>query len=192
MELRDNKPAGGRRDVLSTTYTGREILSGRISGKRAEYSSDRTNAQAVAVDDEPGVEEESREERVTSLWGIQQGEAPKADAAQSELQYDRPGAHHPGVVGGDEEEGADRGLGRGYVVRRNYRTDLPAISKEMWGKCTFCGNVDPSGVLCMGTEWDIIEKTTRLLEAQKENPRFILNAGCALPQSPWKKICARL
>ena len=44
----------------------------------------------------------------------------------------------------------------------------------------------------MGTEWDIIEKTTRLLETQKENPRFILNAGCALPQSPWKKICARL
>ena len=78
------------------------------------------------------------------------------------------------------------------VFELDYRTDLPAISKEMWGKCTFCGNVDPSGVLCMGTEWDIIEKTTRLLEAQKENPRFILNAGCALPQSPWKKICARL
>ena len=52
-------------------------------GKRAEYSSDRTNAQAVAVNDQPGVEEESREERVSSLWGIQQGEAPKADAAQT-------------------------------------------------------------------------------------------------------------
>lgn len=82
MEMRDNKPTGGRSDVLSTSYTGREILSSRISGKRAEYSSDRTNAQTVAVNDQPGVEEKSREERVSSLWGIQQGEAPKADAAQ--------------------------------------------------------------------------------------------------------------
>lgn len=77
------------------------------------------------------------------------------------------------------------------VFELDYRTDLPAISKEMWGKCTFCGNVDPSGVLCMGTEWDIIEKTTRLLEAQKENPRFILNAGCALPAiTPEKNLRA--
>ena len=43
----------------------------------------------------------------------------------------------------------------------------------------------------MGTEWDIIEKTTRLLEAQKENPRFILNAGCALPAiTPEKNLRA--
>ena len=33
--------------------------------------------------DQPGVEKESREERLSSLWGIQQGEAPKADAAQT-------------------------------------------------------------------------------------------------------------
>ena len=83
MEMRDNKLTGGTSDVLSTSYTGREILSSRISGKRAEYSSDRTNAQTVAVNDQPGVEEKSREERVSSLWGIQQGEASKADAAQT-------------------------------------------------------------------------------------------------------------
>ena len=51
--------------------------------KGAEHSCDRTNAQAVAVNDQPGVEKESREERLSSLWGIQQGEAPKADAAQT-------------------------------------------------------------------------------------------------------------
>ena len=83
MEMRDNKPTGGRSDVLSTSYTGREILSSRISGKRAKYSSDRTNTQAVAVNDQPGVEEESRKKGLSSLWGIQQGETPKADAAQT-------------------------------------------------------------------------------------------------------------
>ena len=82
MEMGDNKPTGGRSDVLSTSHTGREILSSRISGKRAEHSCDHTNAQAVAVNDQPGVEKKSREERVSSLWGIQQGKAPKADAAQ--------------------------------------------------------------------------------------------------------------
>ena len=39
--------------------------------------------KAVAVNDQPGVEEESREKGVSSLWGVQQGEAPKADAAQT-------------------------------------------------------------------------------------------------------------
>ena len=46
--------------------------------------------------------------------------APPREAkgeAQSELQYDPPGAHYPGVAGGDTAEGADRGLGRGYAVR---------------------------------------------------------------------------
>ena len=37
--------------------------------------------------------------------------------AQSELQYDPPGTHHPGEARGDTKEGADRGLGRGYTVQ---------------------------------------------------------------------------
>ena len=32
---------------------------------------------------QPGVEKKSREEGLSSLWGVQQGEAPKADAAQT-------------------------------------------------------------------------------------------------------------
>lgn len=67
------------------------------------------------------------------------------------------------------------------VLELDSRTDLSAICEATFGKCGFCGDVDPSGVLCMGTERDVVEKTTQLMRAQKDNPRFILNAGCALP-----------
>lgn len=67
------------------------------------------------------------------------------------------------------------------AVELDYRTDINAIREATFGKCGFCGDIDPSGVLCRGTEKDVAEATMRLLIAQKDNPRFILNAGCALP-----------
>lgn len=67
------------------------------------------------------------------------------------------------------------------VLELDYRTDVEAIRKATAGKCTFCGNVDPSAVLCLGDKDAVIRTTTELLRIQADNPRFILNAGCALP-----------
>lgn len=67
------------------------------------------------------------------------------------------------------------------VLELDYRTDLQQIRKATLGKCGFCGNLDPSGVLCMGTEQMVVQKTRELMQSQRDNPRFILNAGCALP-----------
>lgn len=67
------------------------------------------------------------------------------------------------------------------VLELDYRTDLDAIREAAYGKCCFCGNLDPSGVLCMGNEDLVVQKTLELMESQMDNPRFILNAGCALP-----------
>ena len=67
------------------------------------------------------------------------------------------------------------------ALELDYRTDLASISNATFGKCGFCGNIDPSGVLCLGTEEMIVQKTLELMETQRNNPRFILNAGCALP-----------
>jgi uroporphyrinogen decarboxylase len=51
----------------------------------------------------------------------------------------------------------------------------------MEGRTTFIGNIDPSGVLALGSP-DLVEERTRaLLEVFAHNPRFILNAGCAIP-----------
>jgi uroporphyrinogen decarboxylase len=67
------------------------------------------------------------------------------------------------------------------ALELDYRTDLDAIRRETFGKTCFCGNVDPSGVLCLGSKEDVVRATHRLLDSQRDNPRFILNAGCAIP-----------
>ena len=47
----------------------------------------------------------------------------------------------------------------------------------------FAGNIDPVGVLAFGTPELVKLKTIELLEVFKDNPRFILNAGCAIPST---------
>ena len=45
------------------------------------------------------------------------------------------------------------------------------------------GNVDPSGVLALGTPEVVREKTCELISVWKPEGRFVLNSGCALPFS---------
>ena len=55
------------------------------------------------------------------------------------------------------------------------------------------GNIDPSGVLAMGTVEDVSKKTLELLEIYKDSNRFILNAGCAIPaETPSENLKAMI
>lgn len=45
----------------------------------------------------------------------------------------------------------------------------------------FIGNIDPSGVLALGTPEDVRKKTLELLDIYLGKGRFILNADCAIP-----------
>jgi MtaA/CmuA family methyltransferase len=67
------------------------------------------------------------------------------------------------------------------ALELDYRTSLDAICRATFGKTCFCGNVDPSGILCLGSRADVVRETSLLLDSQRDNPRFILNAGCAIP-----------
>lgn len=67
------------------------------------------------------------------------------------------------------------------ALELDYKTDVVMAERILNGKVTFVGNIDPSGVLALGTTHDVEEKTLELLDIFKENPRFILNAGCAIP-----------
>ena len=42
-------------------------------------------------------------------------------------------------------------------------------------------NIDPSGILAIGTVNDVKHKTLEILDIYKNSSRFILNAGCAIP-----------
>jgi len=63
----------------------------------------------------------------------------------------------------------------------DYKTDVQKVYEVYHDKATFIGNIDPSGVLALGTVEDVRNKTRELLEIYKNTNRFILNAGCAIP-----------
>jgi uroporphyrinogen decarboxylase len=67
------------------------------------------------------------------------------------------------------------------VLELDYKTDVRAACDACRGRAVFCGNLDPSGVLALGTPELVARKTRELLGVFAGNPRFILNSGCAIP-----------
>jgi uroporphyrinogen decarboxylase len=67
------------------------------------------------------------------------------------------------------------------ALELDHKTDMHRAAGILKGRATFIGNLDPNGVLALGSPALVAQKTGELLECFKDNPRFILNAGCALP-----------
>ncbi|MFB3825842.1 MAG: uroporphyrinogen decarboxylase family protein [Bryobacteraceae bacterium] len=63
----------------------------------------------------------------------------------------------------------------------DYKTDARRAHALMKDRAAFVGNIDPGGVLARGSPADVERETRRLVELFADTPRFILNAGCALP-----------
>ena len=74
-------------------------------------------------------------------------------------------------------------LCRADVLELDYKTNIILAEEKMRGTTVFAGNIDPAGVLAFGTPDLVREKTIELLNIFKDNPRFILNAGCAIPST---------
>jgi MtaA/CmuA family methyltransferase len=69
------------------------------------------------------------------------------------------------------------------ALELDYKTDARCARDILGGRVTFTGNIDPSGVLALGTPREVERKTRELLEVFAGTPRFILNAGCAIPST---------
>jgi len=67
------------------------------------------------------------------------------------------------------------------ALELDYKTDVRAARDEMKGRAVFIGNIDPSGVLALGTPALVEARTRELLDVFAGTPGFILNAGCAIP-----------
>jgi uroporphyrinogen decarboxylase len=65
----------------------------------------------------------------------------------------------------------------------DYKTDVNAIRRVYGDKVVLSGNIDPSGVLALGTPEQVAATTRALLEAYRESPRLIVCSGCALPST---------
>ena len=63
----------------------------------------------------------------------------------------------------------------------DYKTDISKILVTMGNERLFIGNIDPSGVLALGSKALVRKKTQELLEIYKDSPRLVVNAGCAIP-----------
>jgi uroporphyrinogen-III decarboxylase len=63
----------------------------------------------------------------------------------------------------------------------DYKTDQMLAHHLMKDRTVFVGNLDPSSVLAHGTPQLVEETTNDLLSMFSDTPRFVLNAGCAIP-----------
>ena len=53
------------------------------------------------------------------------------------------------------------------------------------------GNIDPAGVLRLGTPEKVKEETLALLERCSKHPNFLISSGCDIPpMTPWENIDA--
>ncbi len=67
------------------------------------------------------------------------------------------------------------------ALELDYKTDIRKIYEKCNGKIAFIGNIDPSGVLALGKVEDVERETRKLMQVYESSPRFIINAGCAIP-----------
>jgi uroporphyrinogen decarboxylase len=66
-------------------------------------------------------------------------------------------------------------------IELDYRTDVSRAHNLLKDEMCFLGNIDPSGVLALGTVEDVERETVDLLAVFSDTPHFILNSGCAIP-----------
>ena len=84
------------------------------------------------------------------------------------------------------ETGAD-------ALELDHKTDPRTARRALDGRAAFIGNIDPSGVLALGTPALVAAKTRELIDLFADTPRFILNAGCAIPaETPAENLKAMI
>jgi uroporphyrinogen decarboxylase len=75
----------------------------------------------------------------------------------------------------------------------DYQTDARVAHEKLKDEAVFVGNLDPSEVIARGTPELVEEKSRELVEIFADTPRFVLNAGCAIPaDTPPENIRAML
>jgi MtaA/CmuA family methyltransferase len=75
----------------------------------------------------------------------------------------------------------------------DYKTDVNQVFSRFKDRACLIGNIDPSGVLALGTPEDVRRQTKKVLDVYCGCARFILNAGCAIPaETPSENLRAMI
>ena len=67
------------------------------------------------------------------------------------------------------------------ALELDYKTDIGKVHEICKNNITLFGNIDPSGIIALGTPGQVEEQVKQLLAIYKDSPRIVINAGCALP-----------
>ena len=67
------------------------------------------------------------------------------------------------------------------ALELDHKTDARLAHARMQDRAVFIGNLDPSGVVALGSPELVEAKARELVALFADTPRFILNAGCAIP-----------
>lgn len=79
------------------------------------------------------------------------------------------------------------------AIELDSKTDASRAREVLAGRAAFFGNIDPVHVLAQGSVRLVEEKTRELLRIFADSPRFVLNAGCAIPpETPPANIAAMI
>jgi uroporphyrinogen decarboxylase len=79
------------------------------------------------------------------------------------------------------------------ALELDYKTDTATVHDALKDRVTFIGNIDPSGIIGRGTVEEVRRETEKVLQIFSDTPKFILNAGCAIPQgTPSDNISAMI
>ena len=79
------------------------------------------------------------------------------------------------------------------ALELDYKTDIHRIREVFRDRITLIGNIDPSGVVALGTPDQVRAKTRELVDLMGPTNRFVLNAGCAIPpHTPGENIRAMI
>ncbi len=70
---------------------------------------------------------------------------------------------------------------RADAFELDYKTNINKIHEICKDNITLLGNIDPSGIIALGNADKVEEKALELLSVYNDSPRFIMNAGCAIP-----------
>lgn len=64
----------------------------------------------------------------------------------------------------------------------DYQHDIAFYKQKTGGRVCLQGNIEPSGVLCLGTTEQVREASRKAIEQGMRGHRFILSSGCELPR----------
>jgi len=76
-------------------------------------------------------------------------------------------------------------------IELDYKTSIEKINNSLGNKTCLFGTIDPSAIIALGSPQMVVEKTEEILNIYLGNPRFVIGAGCAIPNmTPERNIRA--